>query len=51
MLRRAKRYFIQPFADSGDLVTGGMQANTREELVRLRQAVLPYIPNTVLRGI
>lgn len=51
MLRGAKRYFIQPFADSGDLVAGDVQAHTREELVRLRQAVLPYIPNTELRGI
>ena len=50
-LRGAKRYFLQPFVDTGDLVSGGVQAHTREELVRLRQAVLPYIPNTELRGI
>ena len=47
----AKRYFLQPFVDTGNLVSGGVQAHTQEELVRLRQAVLPDIPNTQLRGI
>ena len=50
-LKGAKRYFLQPFVDSGSLVSGGVQAHTRDELTRLRQAVLPYIPNTQLRGI
>ena len=50
-LRGAKRYFLQPFVDTGNLVSGGVQAYTQEELMRLRQAVLPYIPNTQLRGI
>ena len=50
-LKGAKRYFLQPFVDSGDLVSGGVQAHTREELARLLQTVLPYIPNTQLRGI
>ncbi len=49
-LMGAKRYFLQAFVDSGDLVSGGLQAHTRKELTRLRQAVLPYIPNTQLRG-
>ena len=50
-LKGAKRYFLQPFVDSGNLVSGGVQAHTRDELARLRQAMLPYIPNTYLRGI
>ena len=50
-LKGAKRYFLQPFVDSGNLVSGGVQAHTRDELARLRQAMLPYIPNTQLRGI
>ena len=49
-LKGAKRYFLQAFVDSGDLVSGGVQAHTHDELTRLRQAVLPYIPNTQLRG-
>ena len=47
----AKRYFLQPFEDTGNLVSGGVQAHTQEELMRLRQAALPDIPNTQLRGI
>lgn len=47
----AKRYFLQPFVDTGNLVSGGVQAHTQEELMRLRQAVLSDIPNTQLRGI
>ena len=31
--------------------TCGVQARTGDELARLRQAMLPYIPNTQLRGI
>ncbi len=50
-LRGARRYFIQVFVDSGNLVSGGVQPHTQEELARLRQAVLPYIPNTQMRGI
>ena len=41
----------QPTASWGSLVSGGVQAHTRDELARLRQAVLPDIPNTQLRGI
>ena len=47
----AKRYFLQPFVDTGNLVSGGVQVHTQEELMRLRQAVLPDILNTQLRGI
>ena len=50
-LKGAKHYFLQSFVDSGNLVSGGVQAHTRDELTRLQQAVLPYIPNTQLRGV
>lgn len=50
-LKGAKRYYIQAFVDSGNLVSGGVQAHTHKELARLLQAVLPYIPNSQLRGI
>lgn len=50
-LHGAKRYFLQAFVDSGDLVSGGVKAHTHEELARLLQTVQPYIPNTQLRGI
>lgn len=50
-LAGAKRYYLQKFVDSGDLIGTGMEACSPEEMEALRQAVLPWIPNTHLRGI
>ena len=49
-LKGAKRYFLQPFVDSGELVGSGMKPLTKEEIEALRDSVLPYIPNTQIRG-
>ena len=50
-LRGAKRYFLQPFVDSGDLVGSGVSALTDKELEALRNAVISDIPNTTVRGL
>jgi len=50
-LTGAKRYYLQQFVDSGDLIGSGMEAFSAEEMETLRQAVLPHIPHTSLRGI
>ena len=50
-LRGPQPYYIQNFRDSGQLLSRGMEPLTKKELEALRQAVLPYIPNTQLRGI
>lgn len=50
-LSGTKNYYLQSFVDSGDLVGTGVSGFTKEEMEALRQAVLPYIPNTRLRGI
>ena len=50
-LQGARRYFLQQFIDSGDLIGTGLQALTPEEMEAMRQAVLPYIEDTTLRGI
>ena len=50
-LAGAKRYYLQNFVDSGDLVGSGVSGLSKEEMEALRQAVLPCIPNTHLRGI
>jgi len=50
-LTGAKRYYLQQFVDSGDLIGSGMEAFSAEEMEALRQAVLPHIPHTSLRGI
>lgn len=49
-LRGAKRYYLQRFVDSGDLIGRGVSQLTQEEMEALRLAVLPDIPNTHLRG-
>ena len=50
-LSGTENYYLQNFVDSGDLVGTGISGFTKEEMEALRQAVLPYIPNTRIRGI
>ena len=50
-LQGARRYFIQNFVDSGDLIGAGLSALSPAEMEALLQAVVPYIPNAQLRGI
>ena len=50
-LQGAKRYFIQNFVDSGDLLSSGNEALTENEMKELLSAVLEYIPSTQLRGL
>ena len=50
-LSGTKNYYLQSFVDSGDLVGSGVSGFTKEEMEALRNCVLPYIPNTRIRGI
>lgn len=50
-LQGAKRYFIQNFVDSGDLLSPGNEALTENEMKDLLIAVQEYIPNAQLRGL
>jgi len=50
-LTGTKNYYLQNFVDSGALVGTGVSGFTKEEMEALRQAVLPCIPNTRIRGI
>ena len=47
----AKAYYLQAFLDSGQLIAEGLCGCTKEEMETLRDAVLPYVKNTHLRGI
>lgn len=47
----AKRYFLQAFADSGDLISSGWHALSREEMERCAQAARKYVPTVGLRGV
>ncbi|MBQ9551987.1 MAG: anaerobic ribonucleoside-triphosphate reductase activating protein [Clostridia bacterium] len=50
-LKGAKRLYLQSFKDSGDLIGSGLSACTSKELEQFRQILLPYIPDTFLRGV
>ena len=50
-LAGTERYFIQSYADSGDILAEGMAAFSREELEELLAAVRPMIPAAQLRGV
>lgn len=50
-LKGAKRFYIQPFVDSGHLLGGGVFAMTKPELEALLNAVKPYIPAAELRSV
>ncbi len=47
----AKKYFLQNFTDSGDLIKDGLTAANRETLDLMRSAASKLILNTELRGI
>ena len=50
-LKGSKRWYLQQFVDSGDLIGTGLSPLSQAEMEAMRQAVLPYIENTTLRGI
>lgn len=50
-LKGAKRLYLQSFKDSGDLIGSGLSACTPQELEQFRAILLPYIPDTFLRGV
>ncbi len=50
-LEGAKKYFIQGFVDSGDLIGTDLRALDRQEMEALLHAVSPYIPQAALRGV
>mgnify|MGYP000763694728 CR=1 FL=1 len=41
---------VQAFKDSGDVISGGCAAFTREEMESFRAILLPAIPNAAIRG-
>lgn len=47
----AKRYFLQGFVDSGNLIGSGMSALRPQEMVEICTKAQYLVPNTVLRGV
>ncbi len=50
-LEGTKKYFLQQFVDSGDLLCGGMSAHDEDTLRGFLEIVQKYIPGAELRGI
>lgn len=50
-IKGAERYFLQQFTDSGDVLTEGLSAFSKEEEKALLDAVLPFVPSAALRGV
>lgn len=50
-LNGAKRYFLQSFVDSGNLIGSGMSGFTEAEMSNFKEIVSKYITDTELRGI
>lgn len=44
-------YFLQSFVDSGDILTDGMSAHSKDTMRDFLTAVKPFLPNAELRGI
>lgn len=50
MIKGAKRYFLQNFVDSGDVLCDNMHPLTEDELKKMMQIAKKYVPNTICRG-
>lgn len=51
MIRGAKRYYLQQFVDSGDLIGSGFSAFSEAEMRSFLDAVSPYVREAALRGV
>lgn len=47
----AKRYFLQAFTDSGNLISEGLTAVPRLSMEEMRDAARVFVPDTSLRGV
>lgn len=50
-IKGAKRYFLQSFVDSGNLIGSGITGVEKEEMEKMQSAAQKYVPDTRLRGI
>lgn len=50
-IKGAKKYYLQNFVDSGDLLSENLHAHTKETLAKMRELALPYVESVGIRGI
>ena len=49
-IKGAKRYFLQTFEDSGDLIGSGFSAYSESETKAILEQILPSVPNAQIRS-
>lgn len=50
-LKGAKAYYLQAYKDSGDIISPGFTAPSKDTLILYKDILFPYIENVHLRGI
>lgn len=50
-IRGAKKYFLQSFVDSGNLIENGLSGYSKSEMEQFQQLLLLDIPKVMLRGV
>ena len=50
-IKGAKRYFLQKFTDSGELIADGYSAHSDEDMKKMLEISRIYVPNAQLRGV
>ena len=50
-LKNAKRYFLQKYVDSGDVLASGYTAYEDADMLALHEAVREILPQAILRGV
>ena len=50
-IKGAKRYFLQSFADSGDLLENGLSAYDKDEMESFKKLLSDDLPYVMLRGV
>ena len=51
LIKNAKKYFLQSYVDSGDIMTEGFSAYSAEEMLEILENTRKILPCTELRGI
>lgn len=50
-IRGARRYYLQQFVDSGDLIRGGLRGYSKDIMKQALEVVKPYVISAELRGV
>lgn len=51
LIKDGEKWFLQQFVDSGDILKGGMEGYTPEEMRAIHAELLPFAPSVGLRGL